>query len=118
MLLHEPKTSIYTISHQVPETREQLEYAEREFREFVLLSWLTLICIEEEQMGTITTLRHLCRMDVGITLDPDGNLQYYINEAERGIAAVMWTRDDAWVAGQIGPELGRAIVGWLQAFGD
>ena len=79
------------------ETNTEVSIMERalgrkEFETFVMETYHHLVNCERKKMGGFSTLEVFCRMDVGLFLKDDGNLGYFVNEVERGLTTVIWTR--------------------------
>ncbi|KAF8435843.1 hypothetical protein L210DRAFT_870722 [Boletus edulis BED1] len=64
----------------------------REFHEFVMQTWRSLVLRETKDTGAKPSLCVFCRIDVGIRLDTSGTVspQYFVNEVERTQNTSLW----------------------------
>ena len=64
----------------------------KEFGEFVMETWRSLVLRETKDTGAKPSLCVFCRMDIGIWIDPSRKEkpQYFVNEVERTPMTSLW----------------------------
>jgi len=60
-----------------------------------------------------TSLRVLCRVDVGVFVDPGGKASYLVNEVERGVTTSLFVGDGQHTVGQVGMDVARSLKPWI-----
>lgn len=70
-------------------TRQQ---GRKEFCDYVMQTWKDLVARETKDTGAKPSLCVFCRMDIGIRIDPSGQLrpEYFVNEVERSPLTSLW----------------------------
>jgi hypothetical protein len=90
--------------------------AKEELFHFVRSSLLALVDKEQRQFHTCSSLKEFCRVDVGLIRGESGQLEYFVNEVERGINVCLWV--GTWKperAGQIAKKLSTPLHRWISA---
>jgi hypothetical protein len=95
---------------------EESDHADTEFLSFAEQNLSQLIKIEEARLKTPSSLRVFARLDIGIWRDASGVLSYFVNEVERGPSTFLWSRQDSWIPGRIGPVFGKSLRAWLDMY--
>lgn len=88
--------------------------AKEELFHFVRRTVLALVDKEYRQFQTFSSLKEFCRVDVGLIWGERGQLEYFVNEVERGINVCLWV--GTWKperAGQIAKKLSRPLHRWI-----
>ncbi|KAG2088842.1 uncharacterized protein F5147DRAFT_780850 [Suillus discolor] len=90
LLMREPYV-FDDIMDPVGGTLAERRLADLELESFVTAALSQLVCIEEEFLGTSSSLRLMARVDVSVMHGPNGQLGYFINEVERGVGIGLFS---------------------------
>ena len=99
-------------------TVAERQLAQKEFEDFVLHTWKSLVQMQKGSLGATPCTALFCRLDVGVMVR-DGNPHYFVNEVERSLTTSLWM--EAMPHGQHGilaDTFGTALHKWLTRFHD
>jgi hypothetical protein len=97
-------------------TMEERRLAKKEFEDFVVDTWKSLVQMQKGGLGATPCTALFCRLDVGVMIR-DGNPSYFVNEVERSLTTSLWM--EAMPHGQHGilaDTFGTALHAWLTWF--
>jgi hypothetical protein len=91
---------------------EQRRNADEEMHAFCLT---TLKALLEKEGFEDSSLDLICRLDISVIEDGSGNLDYFVNEVERGVAICLFSSVDTdHVTERVADELGPLLVDWIR----
>jgi hypothetical protein len=89
MLEVNPSLNANSASHRELRLRAEVDAADAEFIKFAKDNLSQLIELEERRINAHSSLRVFARSDIEVWRNPDGNLNYFVNEVERGPSASL-----------------------------
>jgi hypothetical protein len=104
-------TSICNPTEGDAETRKQ---AKKEFCDFVMATFNELYRIESRCIGGKSTISVVCRMDIGVVVEPKTKkVGYFVNEVERTATTSLWANGGSLPIGTFGTTLAKEFYAWL-----
>ena len=91
---------------------DQWHNADEEMSTFCLT---TLKALVEKEGFEDSSLDLICRLDISVIENASGELDYFVNEVERGIAICLFSSVDTdHVTERVADELGPLLVDWIR----
>lgn len=84
-----------------------------ELLNFVEKTYRSLLQLEKGKYPTESSLQQICRFDVSIMRNDSGDLQYFVNEVERGCLICFFSHIDAYRVQKVFDGFHSAFTEWL-----
>jgi hypothetical protein len=92
-----------------------IEKARSELYDFANATLLELIKMDKRKSGAFSSINLFCRMDIGVIAKENGELDYFVNEIERGPNAALWTGEhNPHLLAEVAKDLGKLLHGWVE----
>ena len=95
-------------------TLSERRAADEELESFVQSTLDSLISLEEDALQAPSSLRIVARLDVGVMRGTNGQLGYFVNEVERGIAISLFSRGNPRWAFRFADEFRILLGQWIK----
>ena len=109
-----PNWDSETIQPRIGGRIDELDKAKREFDDFVLKSYESMVALMKKKLGTRQLrMEAICRMDVSLIENGVDGLHYFVNEIETGLGASIWSFFDDNPAERIVDEMRACVRDWV-----